>query len=309
MLIGKLIALSMSESTDIQQSGLDALYLENAMVELSRFLLINCATLAYGGHLGPRGYTQKLFELVRTHNDLAGVAPFVRIVNHRGWPLPQLSVVSLAEVHQVSRAIELPRPADVDEIRNADFLKSPEFFSGDESPQDRYARVLGMTEMREFQTNYASSKVFYRIVIGGTFGPTVKVDEDGSQKETWYSGRIPGVLGEILLSDQAGQPVFLIGAYGGVARLVIDLLLGNPRPEATWEYQSRAPHAPAMRALYEKRGPAWWDYPDMIQFLRYKGIAGINGLLTEPDHGELFETIDPVRMVEFVLSGINRLKT
>ena len=64
----KRIALSMSESTDIARSGLDALHMDGAMMELSRYLLIKGATLAYGGHLGAAGYTQKLYELVRTHN-------------------------------------------------------------------------------------------------------------------------------------------------------------------------------------------------------------------------------------------------
>ena len=39
--------------------------------------------------------------------------------------------------------------------------------------------------------------------------------------------RIPGVLEEIVLSVKAGQPVFLIGAFGGVAKLVIDLIRGK----------------------------------------------------------------------------------
>jgi len=49
-------------------------------------LLLKGATLAYGGHLGSEGYTQMVFELVRANNNLEGVQPFERIVNHRGWP-------------------------------------------------------------------------------------------------------------------------------------------------------------------------------------------------------------------------------
>jgi hypothetical protein len=92
-----------------------------------------------------------------------------------------------------------------------------------------------MTEMRAYQADRARSGVMARIVVGGTFGPTVKVSEDGTRKEQWYMSRIPGVLEEIVLSVQAGQPVFLIGAFGGVAKLVIDLIHGNDRGEATWD--------------------------------------------------------------------------
>ncbi|MFM9964335.1 MAG: hypothetical protein ACKV2Q_24295 [Planctomycetaceae bacterium] len=304
---GKLIAPSMSESTDLQRCGLDPSHLETTMLELSRYLLIQGATLVYGGHLGSAGYTQKLLELVRTHNDREGVEPFHRIANHRGWPLPRLSVDQLAEAKWVSQTIELPRPADIDESLHPDFTEKPRFFPGDKSPQHRFAWARGMTEMRAFQANSKKSHVCARIVLGGTFGPTVKSGDDGSQKESWYFSRIPGVLEEILLSVSVGQPVFLIGGFGGVAGLVIDLLLGKDRPEATWTYQQQAPFASEMRALYEDRGLGWQDYPEMIESLRAKGIAGINPLLSEDDHRELFETIDSVRMIELVLKELGRL--
>jgi hypothetical protein len=306
---GKLIALSMSESTDIQRHGLDAIHLETTMLELSRYLLIKGATLAYGGHLGGPGYTRMLFELVRTHNQREGVEPFERIVNHRGWPLPRLSDDQLAEVKWVSRVQQLPRPADIDERLHPDLTAEPQFFRGDRSPEHRFAWARGMTAMREFQADAAASKVCARIVLGGTFGPTVKIGEDGSREEKWYSSRIPGVLEEVLLSVRAGQPVFLIGGFGGVAGLVIDLLSGTDRQEATWDFQKQAPFAAEMRALYEARGLDWWDYPDMVQFLREKGVAGINRLLSEEEHRELFETIDSVRMIELVLLGLSRLES
>ena len=67
--------------------------LSEAIAELSRYLLIEGATLAYGGHLGSDGYMQTLFELVRTYNsDLDSEMRADLIVNFRGWPAPRLSV-------------------------------------------------------------------------------------------------------------------------------------------------------------------------------------------------------------------------
>jgi len=303
---GQAIALSMSESTDIESCGMDSLHLEGAMLDLSRYLLIKGATLAYGGHLGSESYTQLLFELVRTHNSLEGVQPFERIVNHRGWPLPRLTVAELARLNQVSKTVELPRPEDVDETLHADFVTNPKFFPADKSPEHRFVWARGMTEMRAYQSDKARSGVTARIVIGGTFGPTIKISENGIRKEQWYMSRIPGVLEEIVLSVKAGQPVFLIGAFGGVAQLVIDLIHGNNREEATWDYQKRAPFAREMRALYEQRGIEWMDYPEIVSLFREKGADGINPLLRREEQEELFETVDPYRMVELVLEGMSR---
>ena len=303
---GQPIALSMSESTDIESYGLDSLHLEGCMLDLSRYLLIKGATLAYGGHLGGEGYTQKLFELVRAHNSLEGVQPFERIVNHRGWPLPRLTVEQLARLNQVSKTVELPRPADVDETLHPDFVSDPGYFPADKSPEHRFAWARGMTEMRAFQADKARSGILARLVLGGTFAPTVKVAEDGTRKEQWYMSRIPGVLEEIMLSLRAGQPLFLIGAFGGVAKLTIDLIHGKNRQEATWDYQKRAPFAPEMKALYERRGVEWVDYAEIVSLLGQKGTKGINPLLGDEEQEELFETVDPSRMVELVLLGLSR---
>jgi hypothetical protein len=304
---GRLIALSMSESTDIQRFGLDNVHLERAMLELSRYLLIQGATLAYGGHLGSAGYTEKLFELVRAHNDSDAHGAIKRIVNHRGWPLPRLSVRKRSELKAVATVIELPRPAGIDETMHADFKADPEWFGAEKSAAHRFAWARGMTEMRAFQADAARSQVCARIVLGGTFGPTVKARESGESVEQWYSGRMPGVLEEVLLSAKAGQPVFLIGAFGGAARLVIDLLHGQVRPEATWEYQTRAPFAPEMKAIYDRQGLEWEDYDEVARFLRSRGADGLNPLLTDDENEELFETTDPVRMVELVLTGLGKL--
>jgi SLOG cluster2/TIR domain len=307
---GKRIALSMSGSTDIKRFGLDTLHLNEAIVELSRYLLIAGATLAYGGNLGSDGYTQTLFELVRTYNSYSDEqAQADCIVNFRGWPLPRLGVAKKAELKAVCVTQELPRPVDIDTALHADFTESPVYFDAALSPLHRFAWARGMTDMRAFQADAARSKVAARVVVGGAFGPTLQPQENGPRKLVWYSGRIPGVLEEVVLSAQAGQPVFLLGAFGGAARLVIDLLRGIDRPEATWDYQKNAPHAAEMKELYIQRGLKWLDYPEMVAQLRAKGLAGLNPLLSAAEHERLCDSVDPLEMAALVLTGVGRLKS
>ena len=161
--------------------------------------------------------------------------------------------------------------------------------------------------MRVYQAEKSRSGVTARLVIGGTFAPTMKTDENGTRKEQWYNSRIPGVLEEVVLSVQAGQPVFLIGAFGGVAKLIIDLIRGNKREELTWNYQKRAPFAPEMRALYDKRGIEWMDYPEIASLFLQKGPEGINPLLQREEQDELFETVDSYRMAELIVQAMSRL--
>jgi SLOG cluster2/TIR domain len=306
---GKRIALSMSESSDIVRYGMDELHFDSVMAEISRYLLIKGATLVYGGHLGKKGYTERLFELVRTHNnpEVYG-SPVSRIVNVRGWPLPRLTVDLKAEEQDAGEIIEIPRPADINETLHKDFTAAPAPFASETSAAHRFAWARGMTEMREFQADATRSGILARIVLGGTYGPTEKVAEDGTRTERWYSGRIPGVLEEAWLSARAGQPVFLLGAFGGAARLVIDLLCGIDREEATWGYQKEAPYSIEMRQLYEDRGLKWTDYPEIVKLLRDKGVAGLNPLLEPTESERLFDSVDPLEIVELILLGLSKLK-
>jgi hypothetical protein len=115
------------------------------------------------------------------------------------------------------------------------------------------------------------------------------------------------VVEEVMCSVEEGQPVFLLGAFGGVAALVIDLLDGRPRPEMSWDYQKDAPHAAEMRDRYLQRGERWQDYPEMIDRLRDVGVSGINPLLSEDEHRVLFHARDPYQMAEIVLRGLGRI--
>jgi len=296
---GKRVAISMSESTDLHRFGFDLLHFEAAMLELTRYILLKGVTLAYGGHLGSEGYTEKLTELVRMYNQQEGVDPVNLLENYIGWPLPWDKKIRIAYKSK-AKLIRTPRPEGLDEQLHQDFLEEPKFFPAEKSPLHRYAWARGMTEMRVKETEACEA----RIVLGGVFGPTIGIAPDGSKKEKWYSSRIPGVLEEILLSLKADQPIFLIGAFGGVASMVIDILEGQDRKEMSWEYQKQAPAAEGMRALYQDRNETWWDYPEMVEFIRKKGIKGLNPNLTEDEHKELFHTKDVMRMVELIVKGL-----
>ncbi|MCG6895533.1 MAG: TIR domain-containing protein [Thiocapsa sp.] len=301
---GAQIALSMSQSTDILRFGFDEVHLEGAMVELSRYLLLKGATLVYGGHLGDEGYTQVLFELVRAHHCLEGVDRVERIVNTVGWPLPYGQEL-VARYSLVARLQHIPRPGDLDACPGKAVADAVEAnpFPPDQSPEHRYCWARGMTRMREAQAA-KDGGIAARIILGGRFGPP---GEGPGSDERWYAGRVPGVLEEVVLSARAGQPVFLIGAFGGAATLAIDLLEGRERSEATWDYQRRAPNAEAMRTLYDRCGQVWWDYPEMVQLLRGTGAAAINPLLSEAENRELFHTRNVARMIELILKGLGNL--
>ena len=299
------IAGSLSESNDLagQENGVGQVHLDEAAIEISRYLLLAGATLCYGGHLGKEGYTLSLFELVRSH-PVSDIPPPERIVNYVGWPLP-LSIQQQAKYANVAKFVRMPRPDDLSEADAPEFVQPIEtFFSDELSPLHRFAWARGMTDMRETQT----SQVQARIVMGGRTGPTLSVQPNGERSEKWYKSRIPGVLEEVLISLRHQQPVYLVGGFGGCARMAADILRGIPREEMSWDFQKGAPHAIEMRNLYESRGVNWWSYKEMTQFLHDSGVEGLHNGLTAEENEELFETADIGQIVSLLLKGLQNLE-
>ena len=86
----------------------------------------------------------------------------------------------------------------------------------------------------------------------------------------------------------------------------MDILEGHERAEMSWSYQKEAPHAPAMRQLFEERAEAWWGYEEMADLLRLRGLDGLNPLLDEAEHRELFSAQDINTIVELIVRGLDR---
>ena len=222
-------------------------------------------------------------------------------MNDVGWPLPlqTLPPEDRAEYQRVAKYRRIPRPAGVEFLEPETFGEEPTRFLPD-TPARRYAWARGMTAMREAQTTSAKA----RVVLGGKVGPTVTAIGEAK----WYGLDTRRVVEEALLSLKAGQPLYLLGAFGGAARLVIDLLEGRPRPEFTWDYQKAAPHAEGMRALYDAHGPTWEDYEQMASLFKSRGVeeSAAKNRLTTDENRELFECRDVLRIVELLLVGLTR---
>lgn len=302
------IVLSISESGDTERYGLFPLQLDAALHEISRQLLVRGACLEYGGHLGSDGYTTALFDMARDYSTLSGLPPAQRIINDVGWPLPlqTLPASQRAKYQGVATFRRIPRPEGIEALEPATFVEEPKFFSAD-SAERRYAWARGMTAMRESQSKAA----WARVVLGGKVGATSTVTPDGRREVKWYSGRIPGVVEEALLSLKARQPLYLAGAFGGAAALVIDLLEGRERTEFTSEYQRAAPFTDEMRALYDRLGLAWESYEEMTAYFRSVGTAGLaaSNRLSVEENRELFWCRNVARIVELLLEGLTRVSS
>ena len=291
------VALSISGAEDLGRYGLRLVHLESMFLELSRYLLIAGVRLAYGGHLKTDSYTLRLADLLRDPivEHLRGAQDTeslpAELVTYLPWPM-LASVRDEARLGQLVDMVRCARPVDVDVSLDPAFLESPNVDLIPNSPVRRLAWARGLTEMRERQT----TEVAARIVVGGKMGRSTDS----------YLGRMPGVLEEALLAIRAQRPLYLVGAFGGCARLVLDALDGLERAELTSAYHEALPYAAELKKLYSDRCVKWDEFESIAAELKACGISGLKNGLTLEENRELATTRSAERIVELVLHGLKQ---
>ena len=308
------IAISLSTAADSLHYGGSAGHLGLVADDLNLFLLLAGFSIAYGGSMFPVGvtddeanYVQRLFSTARSHSPLcrqlrAGQA-FEIIQNYVAWPLHlRYGPPEFAAFGAIADFVPTPRPklSGIDE--NVLNVEEDGFFKP-ESAEQRFAWARGLTTMREAMRD--APDIGARVALGG--------------KLEGYAGRYPGVLEEVLLDIRAGRPVFLLGAFGGAARLAYDALRGENREELSYAWVTgisdagspRVPHFERVRELHiaaglEMKTPE--ELAEEFASLAKRGLAAVlNNGLDDAENRELAESANPFDMVALVLTGLRRL--
>jgi hypothetical protein len=303
-----LVALSLSTGSDAERYGGSELHLATMAHDLALYLLLAGLRLLYGGVLGygarrqnSRGpgddvdYVERLMELVERYSPLARELgrPLEPIENWLAWPMYEELTDEQRNEYQGNRATltEVPPPDDLDigdsELRPGENGRYP-----DNTPLSRYVRARCLTNLRVESTSAASA----RVAMGGKL--------DG------YTGLVPGVAEEVLLTLHVGKPVYLLGAFGGATRAVIDVMQGEVREELTSAWCEQ--HMAGWRELmdeYSRRGFAVLTPEQAADEFRSRGATGLaaslaNGL-SDHENEELKVTTDAQRAVELVLRGLH----
>ena len=295
----RVVALSLSETSESAGRGFTATHLYSASCEVARHIFSRGGGVAYGGDLRPTwegGFTQELFQLVGSYKS-ANVLPNARVTNYLAWPI-YLSLVGddkrRLELKWVAQIKEIPPPDSLAAKFALDLSRKPE--GGDAA--FIFARCL--TEMRKVMT----SEVHARIVMGG--------------RVTGYAGKYPGILEEAHLALLAGQPLYLLGEFGGCARAIAEAVRGNQPVELTEAYQTKPPldskgWGPGYARLigqYAKYkgdsdvGDGEVDYVKIVKDFNDQGIPGLNNGLNRVENEELFTSDNLDRIVYLLMKGL-----
>lgn len=197
------VAVSISESPDLRVLGLSDGHLHDAMAETALEVLASGRSLAYGGDLRKHGFTELLAELVARYRGHPQHGGAVEVTDYLAWPVHiQLTADALAEfeaqhepaVRLVFLGLDGTRLGR--EERQALHVREPD--------EDEWTR--GLTAMRRVMRG----DIRARILLGG--------------RVEGYRGAMPGIAEEAWLSLETGQPVFLLGGFGGCTRDIAETI-------------------------------------------------------------------------------------
>ena len=195
------IAISISESPDLDRLGMSGRHLKRAMETMATYLLSSGYRLAYGGDLRQGGFTEQLFELVSRYDRSPQSRGRPGVTDYLPWPA--CAALSYDEYHDLS--MRLGNSAEIKCLAHDGTVLMD--FDFPETPvKDRHEIAGSLTAMRQTMLKETSG----RVVLGG--------------KVEGYLGSMPGIAEEALLTLRAGRPLYVVGGFGGCARDIAETL-------------------------------------------------------------------------------------
>ncbi|MEA5621813.1 TIR domain-containing protein [Nostoc sp. UHCC 0251] len=289
-LSGKVVGISVSNSPDLERLGFSDYHLKRALLEISRHLLAQGASIAYGGDLRPDGFTQDLIEMVKAYNQQENNKPEKKILNFLAWPLHLKADLPWQAQYRNEVSIKvIPLPED---IKQQPFKINDQIFLNPEGKENCYVWMRSLTAMRE----QMAKQIDARIILGG--------------QVTKYKGVFPGIAEEAALTLSNHKPLFVLGAFGGCAKAVGEALLGATPLVLTWEEQAAQSQTYAETVeFYNQRSRlgslhSAIDYNALIKTFHDTGLQGMNNKLEESENRALFESEDLDEMIYLILKGL-----
>lgn len=285
VLIGKTIGISISESENLSELGYGVSHLKDAIIEISRYILASGGKLAYGGDMLQGGFTELIFDLLAYYKADKALQPHERFYSYLAYPISTtLSKEKQAELRQNVSFIKIAPPDDLKILNTNQFLKP-------DSTDNLYIWTRCLTKMREEMESECHARIF----IGG--------------RTKGFKGKCPGILEEILIAIKQNHPIYLVGAFGGITKDVIEIMKGNTIESFQNAYYFDNDSYKHLFLHYNEKHPEnmidYSKYLETIQQMGFNKIAELNGLSLK-DNLRLAITPHISEVVYLILKGLTK---
>lgn len=296
------IGLSISETPSTIEgnyTGVSRWHIQDAMIELARYLFVCGANCAYGGNIEyptteklNLNFARLLIELLQSYNSTNTNKR--KVINHISAGIENISALkakyegTIEFAHYYHLREQLPSPTN--EI-------------------ERQAReALFLTDMR--QTMYSKNEA--QIFIAGKIPNSMSI--------------IPGVLEEAYWAIKKDKPIYIIGAFGGVSGALANLFQKGNSPTLRKHFEEEQ-QKQAWKQKYQKYKEYIQQYTDWgentkdidrrvdyasikLFFLKYRsrkknGDKYLNNGLSREENEILFKSKNILEISSLILKGLH----
>ncbi len=255
------VGVSVSASPDMWALGLNERHLRSARVQIALYVFANGWSLAFDGDLRRDGFNEVLGELLGRYRDHPLHRETISVTSYLAWPvhirMTTDEIESLIAEHEpFTRIVFLT--LDGKPIASEERLK----LCAREPTELEWTR--GLTAMRVAMRKETRA----RVVLGG------KVER--------YRGAMPRIAEEVDISFSAGQPVFLVGGFGGCTRDIAETV-----------------------GVVERRTGPRGTWPGRHRFCKYS-LEDLRNCLSQGENATLARTPHLEEMVTLVARGLRR---
>lgn len=276
----KQIGISISESSDISQFGIGEEMFQDLTIELARHILKANGRLIYGGDLRKDGFTELLRDLARQYGQKEKAE---------------------AEVHYVKNYLAWPIYNDLSKEKRADYLASRielvEARPGSAVMPDEKTVYIPKELSDEAKLKWATSLIQMR--IDSIAESAARIIAGG--KVHGFTGFMPGIAEEFMITYNSKMPLFLIGGFGGCAHVIADVLEGKANSQTLKDI--------CIQDTNYKNFLKWADtvgFKVDYGFFDKMKIEELNNGLNPDENIKLLHSVDIIEIVSLVLKGLSK---
>lgn len=279
----KNIAISISDSEDIQDYGGDEALLRDITIELSRHILVSGGKLIYGGDLRKQGFTELFADLSCQYGQHEKTDRDTKyFTNYFAWPI----YLNLTKTHESDfehsrvSVVKVDAPVECPPNLINDFIAPTTL-------ENSFLWAKSLTKMREQMEGCVDA----RILLGGrTHG---------------FKGKYAGILEEFIISQTKEHPIYLLGGFGSASKAIADIIEGKSENYLFEQTKYDSSYTDFLNYYNEKGNNDIIDYTKVYKEIQGNGIAGLRNGLTDDENRLLFHSTNVLEIVALILKGLN----
>lgn len=280
---GQNIAISISDSPEIDALGFSFEHQKNLIVELTRALVIHGSTLIYGGDLRNNGYTRLFSELVYQYRPSDDVDKLF-FKNFFSFPI-YLKLEESDELDFIKNGVEPIKISPPESLK----IDQSKFYPPN-TKDNLFIWSECLSKMRDEMNTNTDARIF-------TGGPMSN-----------FKGKYPGLLEEALLSLKNDTPVYLIGIFGGITKRIIEGIKGESPEELTmdWQFSQNCDYKEFVDHYNSIMNEHKIDYEESVELLNNYTLErlSVNNGLTIEENKRLFTSIHTSEIIFLIMKGL-----